>query len=240
MNSWTQPRSAKRILFRFFCYMKYICRLSVWLLLSSLLLNTLSCSSPAYREVRRPIPGGGYHVQRILLDPQEQARLKKLKKSKNQQGPVDDGSYWRGDGVEGRPSMRISLSEQKIYFMKGGQVVGMSPISSGRESHATRPGKFKVIEKDIDHESNLYGDYVDSAGFIVKAEVDVRKDRKPAGTKFKGASMRYFMRVTGAIGMHEGYLPGYPASHGCIRLPTKMAQIFYQESSLGTPVEIVP
>lgn len=206
-----------------------------------LILQSVSCSGPTYREIRRPAPGGGYYVQRVRLEPQEEARLKKLKKDKKKKGdqPIDDGSWWKGDGVEGKPSMKISLSEQKLYFMKGGVVVGMSPISSGREGHDTKPGKFSVIEKDIDHKSNLYGDFVDSTGVVVKKDVAVRKDKRPPGTKFDGANMRYFMRVTGAIGMHEGYLPGFPASHGCIRLPTKMAEIFYRESSLGTPVVIV-
>lgn len=205
----------------------------------TVILHSVSCSGPTYREVRRPAPGGGFYVQRIRIEPQEQAKLKKAKKKKSD-APIDDGSYWRGDGVVGKPSMRIALAEQKVYFMKDGMVVGMSPISSGRESHATRPGKFRIMEKDIDHKSNLYGDYIDGTGLILKKEIDVRKDARPKGGKFDGANMRYFMRVTGAIGMHEGYLPGYPASHGCIRLPTKMAEIFYRESSVGTPVEIAP
>ncbi len=215
-------------------------------LAATLLLHGVSCSSgPEYREVRRKAPGGGYYVQRILVDPQtriKEKKAKKEKKKKDKKGehPIDDGSYWHGDGVEGKPSMRISLGEQKVYFNKGGLLVGMSPISSGRESHATRPGTFSVIQKDLDHKSNLYGDYVDETGFPVKKEIDVRKDKRPPGAKFDGANMRYFMRITGAIGMHEGYLPGFPASHGCIRLPSRMAEIFFRESSVGTPVEIVP
>jgi lipoprotein-anchoring transpeptidase ErfK/SrfK len=51
--------------------------------------------------------------------------------------------------------------------------------------------------------------------------------------------MPFFMRITGGVGMHEGYLPGYPASHGCIRMPGKMAAIFFSNVDLGTPVEIV-
>lgn len=198
-----------------------------------------------YREIKTPLPGGGFHVQRIRLAPREAALLRKLNKQNlyatgQKEAPVDDGSYWEGDGVEGSPSLRISLSEQKVYLLKGGREVGASPISSGRESHATRPGKFKIMEKDIDHKSNLYGDYVDETGTAIQKEVDVRKDKKPKGASFDGANMRYFMRVTGAIGMHEGYLPGYPASHGCIRLPGKMAEIFYHNCEVGTPVEIVP
>ncbi len=56
---------------------------------------------------------------------------------------------------------------------------------------------------------------------------------------FQGAPMPFFMRITGGVGMHEGYLPGYPASHGCIRMPGKMAEIFFTNVDVGTPVAIV-
>jgi lipoprotein-anchoring transpeptidase ErfK/SrfK len=51
--------------------------------------------------------------------------------------------------------------------------------------------------------------------------------------------MFWFMRVTGGVGMHEGYLPGYADSHGCIRLPSDMARIYYHNAPIGTPVKIV-
>ncbi len=142
--------------------------------------------------------------------------------------------------MTGSPRMLIRLGEQKIYFYKGGQLAGVSPISSGREGMATRAGSFLVIEKDVDHSSSLFGDYVSRDGTVLKREIDVRKDSRPPGALFDAAIMPYFMRITGAIGMHEGYLPGYPASHGCIRLPHRMAEIFYRESSVGTPVKVVP
>ena len=89
------------------------------------------------------------------------------------------------------------------------------------------------------HRSNLYGQYVDrSTGRVVNDDADVRKDSKPKGAKFVGAVMPYWMRVNGGIGMHQGYTPGYPASHGCIRLPAQMAQLFYQNAPVGTPVRI--
>ena len=50
--------------------------------------------------------------------------------------------------------------------------------------------------------------------------------------------MPYFMRIVGGIGMHAGYLPGYPASHGCIRMPEFMAENFFNSVSVGTPVTI--
>lgn len=146
---------------------------------------------------------------------------------------------WTGDGVQGRPLIIINLSAQRIQYFKGGRLVGDSPISSGREGCHTRTGSYRITEKDIDHRSSLYGTYVDAGGRVVVEDVDCRCDPRPSGTRFLGASMRYFMRITGGIGMHEGYLPGFPASHGCIRLPTEMARIFYQATPLGTPVRIV-
>lgn len=154
--------------------------------------------------------------------------------------PVDDGSYWIGEGVTGKPKIVISLGEQVVRYYKGAELVGLSPMSSGREGFQTVVGKFAVSEKDEDHKSSLYGNYVDQEGVVLKEDVDVRKDPRPAGAKFDGADMRWFMRITGAIGMHEGYLPGFPASHGCIRLPSRMAKIFYEATPHGTAVEIVP
>ena len=150
----------------------------------------------------------------------------------------DPISYWDGDGVAGAPSVQIHLSEERAYFYKGDQLVGVSQLSTGREGHDTPPGNYKIIQKDPNHASSLYGDYVDAAGNIVQKDVELGKDPKPPGAIFKGAPMPYFMRITGGVGMHEGYLPGYPASHGCIRMPGKMAQIFFANVSLGTPVTV--
>lgn len=148
-------------------------------------------------------------------------------------------AWWNGDAVEGTPRIVIDLSKQRLQYFKSGKLVGVSPISSGRESTATVNGRFKIIEKDIDHRSSLFGAYVNEAGEVVQDDVETRTDPCPTGARFIGARMRYFMRIVGGIGMHEGYLPGYPASHGCIRLPTKMAAIFFHATPLGTPVEIV-
>src|SRR5262249_27476286 len=50
--------------------------------------------------------------------------------------------------------------------------------------------------------------------------------------------MPWFMRFHGADGMHAGYLPGYPASHGCVRMPDQLALEFYQAVDVGTPVTV--
>ncbi len=151
----------------------------------------------------------------------------------------DPISYWDGDGVSGRPSVTIFLNEQRAYFYKDDQLVGVSQVSAGREGHDTPPGTYKIIQKDPNHASSLYGDYADAIGNVVQKDVELGKDPIPPGAHFVGAPMPYFMRITGGVGMHQGYLPGYPASHGCIRMPGKMAQIFYSNVDLGTPVTVM-
>ena len=154
-------------------------------------------------------------------------------------GPSRDTvSYWDGDGIEGKPSIRISLGEQRAYFYKSGVLVGVSQLSTGREGLNTPYGHFSIIQKDKDHVSSLFGDYVDSAGNVVVPNVDVTKDPKPPGAHFRGTPMPYFMRIVSGTGMHAGYLPGYPASHGCIRMPEFMAENFFKSVSTGTPVTI--
>ncbi len=150
-----------------------------------------------------------------------------------------DGSFWEADSIRGKPSLLINLGEQRVYLFKGGQLAGASPISSGSEGYDTRPGRYRVIEKDIDHKSSIYGDDEDAYGNVVMQDIDNRKDRRPLGTRFEGAKMYYFMRIYNGVGMHQGYLPGYAASHGCIRLPKHMAPKFYEACPMGTPVEIV-
>ncbi len=149
---------------------------------------------------------------------------------------VDNVSFWDGDGIAGSPKIVIDLSDQRAYFYRGGQLVGVSLVSTGREGYETRPGAFKITQKSANHRSNLYGDYVDAAGNVVVKDVSVKKDPKPAGTRFRGASMPFFMRFDGGIGMHAGFLPGFPASHGCVRMPDFIARKYFANVSQGTPV----
>ena len=151
----------------------------------------------------------------------------------------DDISYWSGAGSEGKPRIVIDLDQQRAYFYKGDQIVGVSVVSTGREGYDTPPGEFRITEKDRKHVSSLYGDYVDQNGQVVMENVESGKDPRPRGTTFRGAAMPYFLRIHGGIGMHAGYLPGYPASHGCIRMPEKMAVQFFNNAAVGTPVEIL-
>ncbi|MDB4793674.1 L,D-transpeptidase family protein [Methylacidiphilales bacterium] len=106
----------------------------------------------------------------------------------------------------------VSLADQRLYAYHDQQLVAWSNVSSGRPGHETPTGAFTVSEKDVDHHSNLYNN----------------------------APMPYFMRLTdGGVGLHAGELPGYPASHGCVRLPLGMARELYHHVEAGTPVEII-
>ena len=152
----------------------------------------------------------------------------------------DKVSYWDGDRMQGSPSVRISLSRQRAYFYKGGQLAGVSLISSGREGLDTVTGSFKILEKDKEHRSSLFGNFLNSGGEVIQKDVNTRNDSVPPGAHYEGANMPFWMRIAGGTGMHAGFLPGYPASHGCIRMPAFMAEAFFNSVSVGTPVSIEP
>ncbi len=133
----------------------------------------------------------------------------------------------------------VSLPKQRAYLMIGNEIVADSPISSGKRGHTTPSGHFSVLEKDPDHRSSIYGDFVDSSGRVVRAGISAKIDSAPSGTHYVGAPMTWFMRLTGeGVGMHIGILPGYPASHGCIRMPSDGAKLFYDHVKVGTPVDV--
>lgn len=135
----------------------------------------------------------------------------------------------------------ISLSKQRAYLMVGEQIYIDSPISSGKRGRETPTGSFHVMEKDPDHRSSIYGDFVDNSGRTVRSGVSTQIDSAPSGTHYVGASMRWFCRLTPTgVGMHVGILPGYPASHGCVRLPADIAPLIYQKVKIGTPAVIEP
>jgi lipoprotein-anchoring transpeptidase ErfK/SrfK len=140
----------------------------------------------------------------------------------------------------GRPSIVVSLREQEAYLYRSGHRTAMSRISSGREGYRTPIGRFQVIRKDEDHRSSIYGDYVSDSGQIVKANVDSRRGSKPPHSHFVGTPMPYFVEFSPGYGLHQGYLPGVPASHGCIRMPYWKARQFYNAAHIGTPVVVKP
>ena len=144
------------------------------------------------------------------------------------------------DNHTGKPSILVELRAQEAYLYKGKSEVASSRISTGREGHNTPLGRFRVIRKDEEHRSSVYGYYADESDNPVQENIDVRKDRRPPGTHFVGASMPYFLEFSPGFGLHAGYLPGYPASHGCVRMPYWKARQFYDTARIGTLVVIRP
>jgi len=186
------------------------------LFLGAVVLPDFSFASVARMESMRPASE--------LITQQEKAKVYPSVLEKASNDPV---------------SIVVSLSKQRAYLLVGGRIAVDSPISSGRRNGWTPKGYFSVMEKDPDHHSSLYGDFVDGGGRIVRSGVSSKLDSAPSGTRFRGASMKFFLRLTPqGVGMHAGILPGYPASHGCIRLPTDMARIIFSKVGLNTPVTV--
>lgn len=105
----------------------------------------------------------------------------------------------------------VSLDEQRLYVYRNGVAIGYGTISSGRRGHETPTGVFTILQKDRDHRSN----------------------------KYDNAPMPYMERLTwDGIAMHGGSLPGYPASHGCVRLPHEFAERLFAITRRGDTVVV--
>jgi lipoprotein-anchoring transpeptidase ErfK/SrfK len=145
---------------------------------------------------------------------------------------------WWEDSGGGEPRIIVHIAEQKAYFYKGKRLVGESTVSTGKKGFGTPPGHYSVVSKDKNHFSSEFGDYVDRDGKVLVSNIDVRKDRCPKGGHFDPAKMPFCMHFTGGYAMHQGYCPPYAASHGCIRVPQGMAEKFYDNAPVGTPITV--
>lgn len=107
--------------------------------------------------------------------------------------------------------MVVNLRTQRATVYRNGIPIGITTVSSGRPGHETPPGVYTILQKEADHRSNLYNN----------------------------APMPFMQRLTwDGIALHGGALPGYPASHGCIRLPEAFARLLFAESRLGMMVVV--
>ncbi len=107
--------------------------------------------------------------------------------------------------------MIVSLPEQRAYVYRNGLLIGASTVSTGKKGYETPTGVFTILQKREDHYSNLYND----------------------------APMPYMQRLTwSGVALHAGRLPGYPASHGCVRMPYDFAQKLYGETKTGLTVVV--
>ena len=106
--------------------------------------------------------------------------------------------------------IEISLASQRVALVKNGVPVFHTPCSTGREGYSTKKGQFVITDKNRNHRSSIYH-----------------------------VEMPYFMRLSCLdFGMHAGYVPNRPASHGCIRLPSEAARKFFSEIPIGTLVTV--
>lgn len=136
--------------------------------------------------------------------------------------------------------IEISLGEQKARLFCGNDLAIETRISTGREGSHTPRGSHQVLEKLRVKNSSLYGSWVDSeSGQMLQGDGDSRS--RPAGGNavFQGSPMPYWLRITrDGVGMHVGYVPNRPASHGCIRVPNKIQPLIWERVGVGTPVVI--
>jgi hypothetical protein len=112
---------------------------------------------------------------------------------------------------EGPVVMVVSLPEQKAYVYRNGVLIGASTVSTGKKGHETPTGVFTILQKNEDHYSNIYNN----------------------------APMPYMQRLTwSGVALHAGKLPGYPASHGCVRMPYEFARKLYGATKTGLTVVV--
>jgi hypothetical protein len=137
-----------------------------------------------------------------------------------------------------QPAVIVNLTEQTAYLLEDGRVAFASPIASGKEGWGTPIGSFRVISKDLNHQSGSFGLVGDSYGRIVNPNA-TPGSYVPPGCHYIPAPMPYFMEFSKNVGMHAGYLPGYPASHGCVRMPRDLAAEFFVRVKVGTPVKVI-
>ena len=169
----------------------------------------------------------------------QQQQMRKPSELLRKQEPLKVNQSLLKQATQDNTHIVVSIPKQRAYLMIGERIVADGPISSGKRGHETPRGHFTVLEKDPNHHSSLYGDFVDGQGRVVRAGVSAHIDSAPSGTHFAGAAMKWFLRLTGeGVGMHIGILPGYPASHGCVRESVDGAKLFYDHAKVGTTVDV--
>jgi hypothetical protein len=128
-------------------------------------------------------------------------------------GKLKTGEYvWEPERAPDGPLLIVaSITEQVVYVYRNGVRIARSSVSTGRPGHSTPTGVFTILEKEVHHTSSIY----------------------------KGAEMPYMERVTwGGIALHAGDLPGYPDSHGCVRLPLEFSKLLFGVTMKGATVII--
>jgi lipoprotein-anchoring transpeptidase ErfK/SrfK len=196
---------------------------------AALLVCGLCCACPLFAAPPANTGGGGARAAATTpavaaqapvapAVPKTSAKPAKSTKAAAQASPprlpaLKAGEYrwWPELAPEGPLAIVISLPEQRLYAYRNGLRIGVSTVSTGKRGFETKTGVFPILERERDHHSNLYDD----------------------------APMPFMLRLTwSGTALHAGKLPGYPASHGCIRLPAAFAEPLYDASRRGVIVVI--
>ena len=153
---------------------------------------------------------------------------------------TESRDIWRGRAIEQyaprNSRVEILLKEQRGRLYINGEIAMDFPICSGRVGgHETPRGSFRITQKAREHRSSLYGCFVDGEDKIVKSGVTASQ-KAPAGARFRGTTMPYWMRFNGAIGMHVGDVFRTEASHGCVRVPVEACSILFEKLAVGSQV----
>lgn len=146
--------------------------------------------------------------------------------------------FWAANGPLWRPRIDIHLRKQQLDLFDAETLVASTSVSSGRRHHVTPRGLYHIQEKILLHLSTRYGDYIDQRGNVVVSNINNEETAAPPETAFRGTPMPYFLRLDGGIGVHAGNVPGFRASHGCVRLPPLFAKRLYEAVAIGTSVNV--
>jgi len=148
-----------------------------------------------------------YKKKRVYRKRKYRRKKSTRRRSRKARKPVV--AWPRGEALKGPVQIVVSLPHQRMTLYKGGQKIASSRVSTGKAGHRTPAGIFSIIQKHRQHFSNLYG----------------------------GAPMPNMQRITwSGVAMHAGSLPGYPASHGCIRLPYSFSRKLFGYTQMGNHV----
>jgi lipoprotein-anchoring transpeptidase ErfK/SrfK len=133
--------------------------------------------------------------------------------------------------------VEIHLASQRGRLYVDGKIAMDFPICSGRIGGKETPkGSFRISQKAQNYRSNKYGAFMNSSRTYVMKPNVVANEKKPEGSVFVGASMPYWMRFNGSIGIHVGPVYRYGASNGCVRVPIEVGPVLFEKLSVGSKV----